>query len=428
MHWLKLKAGALQLTLFIVVVIALLLAAFILLVHTHKKFQVQTDFVIETVRNTDKGFDYAFQNRVPLNDTLQIQLTEEPNRIVKIHRGYWGVFEKITSVSQIKNKQFTKTALIGAKQIENIRTALYVQNNNKPLVVVGKTKIEGVAYIPKQGVKSGTISGQSYYGSQLIYGQTKTSSTLPKLASEIISQIKSLENQISEIPQSKFIKFEHSKSYKNSFNNPMQVVFSNNDINLNSIHLTGHILIQSKTKIVVEATSVLKDVVLIAPEIEINSNVKGYFQAIASKSIRAGSNVQLEYPSALVLNEKQHISQQEVTANNSALKTPAISVEENAVIKGLLMFIGEEKPNNYKVQVELKENAALYGELYCNQNTELKGTVYGTVFSNNFIANQSGSVYQNHIYNGSIIINKLPEEYVGLSFNDSKKGILKWLY
>ncbi len=427
MYWLKLKAGALQLTLFIVVVIALLLSAFILLVHTHKKFQVQTDFLIETVRNTDKGFDYAFQNRVPLNDTLQIQLTEEPNRIVKIHRGYWGVFEKITSVSQIKNKQFTKTALIGAKQIENIRTALYVQDNNKPLVVVGKTKIEGVAYIPKQGVKSGTISGQSYYGSQLIYGQTKTSSTLPKVASEIISQIKSLENQISEIPQSKFIKFDHSKSYKNSFNNPMQVVFSNNDINLNSIHLTGHILIQSKTRIVVEATSVLKDVVLIAPEIEINSNVKGYFQAIASKSIRVGSNVQLEYPSALVLNEKQ-LGYQQGAINNNHLETSSIYIEENAVIKGLVLFFGEEKPNNYKVQVELKENATLYGELYCNQNTELKGTVYGTVFSNNFIAYQFGSVYQNHIYNGNIIINKLPEEYVGLLFIDSKKGILKWLY
>lgn len=427
MYCLKLKAGALQLTLFIVVVIALLLSAFILLVHTHKKFQTQTNFVIETARNTDKGLDYVFQNRVPLNDTLQIQLTEEPNRTVKIYRDYWGVIERVTSVSQTKNKRFTKTALVGAKQNENNRTTLYVQDNNKPLVVVGNTKIEGVAYIPKQGVKSGTISGQSYYGSQLIYGQTRTSRTLPKVAPEIISQIKSLENQISEIPQSQFMDFEHGKSYKNSFNNPMQVMFSNNDINLNSIHLTGHILIQSKTRIVVEATSVLKDVVLIAPEIEIKSNVKGYFQAIASKNIRVASNVQLEYPSALVLNEKQ-LGYQQGTTNNNHLETPFIYIEENAVIKGLVLFLGEEKINNYKAQIELKENATLYGELYCNQNTELQGTVYGTVFTNNLIANQSGSVYQNHIYHGNIIINKLPEEYVGLSFNGSKKEILKWLY
>ncbi|MFV0571688.1 MAG: hypothetical protein ACK5M1_04545 [Xanthomarina gelatinilytica] len=427
MHWLKLKAGALQLTLFIAVVIALLLSAFILLVHTHKKFQVQTDFVIETARNTDKGFDYAFQNRVPLNDTLQIQLTEEPNRAVKIHRDYWGVFEKILSISQTKNKRFTKTALVGAKQSGDNRTALYVQDNNKPLVLVGNTKIEGIAYIPKQGVKSGTISGQSYYGSQLIYGQTKTSSTLPKVASEIISQIKSIENQISKTSQSQFMEFKDGKSYKNSFKKPVKVIFSNSNINLNSIQLTGHILVQSKTRIVVEATSVLKDVVLIAPEIEIKNNVKGYFQAIASKSIRVGSNVHLEYPSALVLNEKQ-LGYQQGAINNNHLETSFIYIEENAVIKGLVLFLGEEKTNNYKAQIELNENATLYGELYCNQNTELKGTVYGTVFTNNFIANQSGSVYQNHIYNGNIIINKLPEEYVGLSFNGSKKEILKWLY
>src|SRR5690606_976577 len=155
-------------------------------------------------------------------------------------------------------------------QSENNRTTLYIQDNNKPLVVVGNTKIEGVAYIPKQGVKSGTISGQSYYGSQLIYGQTRTSSTLPRIASEILSQIKSIEDQALKVSQDQFIELEHGKGYKNSFSEPVQVMYSNSDINLNSLQLTGHILIQSKTRIVVEASSVLKDVVLIAPEIEIN--------------------------------------------------------------------------------------------------------------------------------------------------------------
>jgi hypothetical protein len=68
------------------------------------------------------------------------------------------------------------------------------------------------------------------------------------------------------------------------------------------------------------------------------------------------------------------------------------------------------------------------GEVYCNQNTELKGAVIGSVFTNNFIANQFGSVYQNHLYHGQISIDQLPEAYVGLLFNNSKQGIAKWLY
>lgn len=426
MFWLKLKAGSLQLTLFIIVVIALLLTSFILLVHTHKQFQVKTDFIIETTRNCDKGIDYALQNSIHLNDTTTIALKDENFKTLKVHREYWGVFEKITAVSQIKNNRFQKTALIGAKQPKNNRKALYVQDNYKPLVLVGNTKIEGAAYLPNQGVKPGTISGQSYYGSQLIYGVTRVASNLPELFIETSTQINSIEHQISSFKQEQFFNTESGKTYENSFLNPTEVVFSNSTINVNAIQLTGNILVQSKLKIIVEASSILNDVILIAPEIEIQNNVKGRFQAIASKQISVGKSVELEYPSALVLNEKQALAKEQ--ESNKPIKQNRISIDDNSIIKGLVLYLGQEKSNNYKTQVELKEKSILIGELYCNQNTELKGTVYGTVYTNNFIANQFGSVYQNHIYNGTIIVSKLPQEYVGLPFNNSKKEILKWLY
>ncbi|WP_290698291.1 hypothetical protein [Lacinutrix sp.] len=423
---LKLRGGALQLTLFIIVVIALLLTSFILLVHTHKQFQVQTDFIIETTRNTNIGVDYALQNSISLNDTISIDLKDEDFKSIKVLRDYWGVFEKITVVSQIKNNQFKKTALIGAKQIENNRTALYTQNNNKPLVLVGNTKIEGVTYLPSQGVKSGTISRQSYYGSQLIYGQTKTASSLPKVLTETVNELKNIESKVGKVQSNQFLEIEIGKHYNNSFFKPTQLIFSNSTINLRGIELTGNILVQSKSKIVVYASSILKDVVLVAPEIEIQNNVKGNFQAIASKRINVGKSVKLQYPSVLVINEKEGLTKEQ--ESNKPIKQNRISIDDNSIIKGLVFYLGEKKSNNYKTQVELNEKAILIGELYCNQNTELKGTVYGTVYSNNFIANQFGSVYQNHIYNGTIIVNKLPKEYVGLPFNNSKKEILKWLY
>jgi len=426
MYLKKVKAGALQLTLFIAVVIALLLTAFILLVHTHKRFEVQTDFIIEVTKNTDKGFDYVLKNAVLLNDTTTIDLNDEDYKSLKVHRDFWGVFEKITAVSQIKNNRFQKTALIGYKQDGQSRTALYLQDNNKPLALVGNTKIDGTAYLPKQGVKPGIISGQPYYGSQLVYGSINTSSNLPKVFTETINQINSLENQILNIPQNQFLEIKPNKQYSNSFMDPMLVVFSNSDINFNSVRLTGNIMVQSKTKISVDASSALKDVVLIAPEIEIQNNVIGNFQAIASKKISVGKSVNLQYPSALVLNEKNKEIQLEPLDQD--LEQNTMVINDNSTIKGLVMYLGIEKPNNHKAQIELKEQAIVYGEIYNNQNTELKGTVYGTVYTNNFIANQFGSIYQNHIYNGTIIIDELPKEYAGLSFNNSKKEVLKWLY
>ena len=46
----KVKAGALQLTIFIVVVIAVLLFSFLIFVQTHKRFNVHSHFLVENHR------------------------------------------------------------------------------------------------------------------------------------------------------------------------------------------------------------------------------------------------------------------------------------------------------------------------------------------------------------------------------------------
>lgn len=424
MFWFKLKAGALQLTLFISVVIALLLTAFILLVQTHKRFHIQTDFIIESTKNTNKGINYALNTIVPLKDTISIELNDEDYKTLNVYREFWGIFEKVTTVSKIKNSIVKKTALIGGIQLEDNRTALYIQDNNKPLVLVGNTKIEGVAYLPKQGVKTGTISGHSYYGSQLIYGNTKISNTLPEIFAETNSQLNAINHFISKITQDQFLNLKQRQSFKNSFLNPVQVILSNELIRLIDVQLTGNIIVQSKSKIMVDASSSLKDVVLIAPEIEVKNNVIGSFQAIASKEIIIGNNVILNYPSALVLKEAEEVG----NAIDLIAIQNKIIIGEDSTIKGVVLYMGAPKTNNYNVQVELKERSKIIGEVYCNQNLELKGTVYGTVYTNSFIARQFGSIYQNHIYNGTISVNELTEKYVGLPFNNSKKGVLKWLY
>ncbi len=428
MVWLKLKAGALQLTLFIMVVIALLLASFVLLVHIHKRFNLQTDFVTETIYNADKGINYSLNNSFTLNDTLSINLNDEDYKTLKVHREFWGLFEKVTSTSTIKHKTFQKIALIGATQPKINRTVLYVEDNNKPLVLVGNTRIEGVTYLPKRGVKTGNISGNSYYGSKLIYGKTKTATKFPTLLTETNQHVKTIYNQVTTLNNKwQRIDLQFGKTYANSFSKSLQYVIDSNPIVLNNVQLVGHIIVKSKTKIVVEPSATLKDVILIAPEIEIKNNVKGTFQCIATRTISVGKNCKLNYPSALVLNEKKDVST--LSSTQTANKEHNIKIGESSTIKGVVVFQGQPKTNNYKPQVIIENNAKVIGEVYCNQNLELRGSVFGSVFTANFIANQFGSVYQNHVYNATINVNELSQEYVGLTFNNTKeKGVLKWLY
>ena len=422
----KLKAGALQLTLFIVVVIALLLASFLILVHTHQRFQVQTDFVIETVENTNKGINYALQNSVQLNDTLQLNLLGEDYKTLKIHKAYWGIFEKISAQSQIKNQAFQKVALIGASQPKLSRMALYVEDNNKPLVLVGNTTVKGLAFLPQRGVKSGNISGHSYYGSELIYGNTKTSTTLPELAAETLQQLERIsENKI--VGETQYIDLNQGDVFENSFMQPYQLVYSQNTIVLSNKTLTGHIIIQSQTEIIVENTSNLKDVVLMAPKISIKDNAKGAFQAFATESIDVGRHCYLDYPSALVVTIDGLDTETQPNPQSQELIRP-IHIQSDSLIKGVIVFTTNQTATTYEPHVVIEEKATVYGEVYCNANLELKGVMYGSVFTSNFIAKQFGSVYQNHLYNAKIIVDSLQQEFVGLTFKDSKKDIVKWLY
>lgn len=417
----KLKAGALQFTMFITVVIALLLAGFVILVHTHKLFRANTRFVMQTIGATDKGIQHMLSHDIKPSDT--ILLKDDDDRTLKVYSDQWGIFTILYSSSRIEHKTFKKMALVGASQPQTDRTALYLEDQNRPLVVVGNTRIQGDVYLPKQGVRTGNISGHSYYGTQLIYGKTRTSRKFPKPIKEVFGAFDNIKNKIDRVGQDQFLDLNKHRRFRNSFYAPVNIVYSPASIELKDVDLIGHIIIQSDTKITVDATANLRDVVLRAPEVEIKSHTKGTFQALATKSITVGSHCILEYPSALVLKEGNKVDKDN---NQIEEQTVTIKIEKGTQIKGVVAFKGETK--NYKPQVFIDENVEIIGEVYCDRNVELLGRVYGSLFTSGFVASQSGSVYQNHIYNGTIDVDELPQEYVGLLFEGSKKHIAKWLY
>ncbi len=423
MKRIKLKAGALQLVTLIGVLIALLLSAFILLLYIHKKFSVQTDFIVETVQQSHQGIAHVLYSKIPLNDTVFLE-RDTNDKVLKVFRAYWGVFEKVTTTASVKNKQFKKVALIGSSLLKKERTALYLQDNNKPLVLVGTTKINGTSYLPKQGVKPGNISGQSFYGQQLINGTIKSAYRLPKIAPELLDALTKINEAYLERSHNNFITTTLNETVSNSFYNQTKFIFSKSRIKLDNVELIGNIIVQSKTEIRVSASSKLKDVLLIAPKIIIEDEVTGNFQALATHEIIVGKKVTLDYPSALILKEQKN--PQEDKQHHE--KEHGILLDAHSSIKGLILYIGLDTPNNYKSQIKLEANSHVYGEVYCTQNLELKGNVYGSVFTNNFLTSANGTIYQNHILNGTILVDQLPQEYVGLAFDNSLKHVAQWLY
>jgi len=419
----KVRSGALQFTVFISVVIAFILAGAILLAYTHGFFMQQSKATISNIQLADSGIAILLKQASLDNDTISLNLPNSPeNQVVKMQLSRWGVFEKAYVVATNRHKRFTKCSLIGSSFKSALRPAVYLQETFNPLAVVGSTKIEGVAYLPEQGLRPGNISGNSYYGTELIYGTIKRSTVkLPELTYDYTQSLLYYLDEYKPKNSENYIALEGK--VENSFANEVKGYYSPDAIILNEVSLWGNLIIRSSSKVTVKKAAFLKDIIIVAPVVELEDGVTGNFQVIANKTIKVGKKCKLSYPSALVIIKKESIE-----TPSEDLFYNKIFIGENSIVGGSVCYLSDQIEKNYKVNILVSPNSFIRGEIYCEGNLELRGTVAGSVYTQQFITNESGTVFLNHLYNAQIISNNLPEVFGGILFKNEQKSIMKWLY
>lgn len=416
----KIQAGALQFVLFVGAVVAVLLMSFVLVSHTHNLFQKKTDIAIEVIRAADFALKKSFLARPEYGETTRISLANPHGIKSEVFRMQWGLLE----LRKIKAKktpfEFDKLAFVGYSQEK--RPALYLKDSDRPLVLAGNTKIQGTAYLPERGVKMGNIYGNSYYASQLIYGEEKQSQNkLPPLSKNLKKQLEQLTETIVS-PKGEIIRLNREMVLKNSFREQTKVI-QGEFIELDNATLKGNIIVQASRRILVKSTSQLNDVLLIAPSIEIENWTKGNFQAVATKTIWVGKGAELSYPSILAVKARV----QDSILHQSF--EPNIALDSYAQVRGMVLYEDTSEPNRFKPNIRIGEHAKVHGEVYCTKNVELKGSVYGSLTTSGFVALENGNIYQNHIYNGSIRSELLPIEYAGMTYqNREPNQVAKWVY
>lgn len=418
---LKLRSGALQFTVFISALIALLLSGLILYAYTFNYFKEQSKATVDIIQLSDSGINYTLTNEFG-TDTIQIKNLDNNDRKVKVQQSNWGIFNKITAIAYHRKKIFKKIALLGGYNDSEEVPTLYLQESYNPLTLVGNTKLQGNIFLPSQGVKAGYIAGQSYYGSQLLYGKSdKSSLTLPKINAQSIATVENYLNDFEHITSENKIEILNKKLH-NSFKQKTKYFISNDVIILNNVELIGNIIIKSNTKIIITKSTNLKDIIVIAPEIIIENSVNGTFQAIANKNILLGKNCKLNYPSALLLwdNSKKNVMDK---------LGDKIIIDQNSQINGIVCYFGgKQNVSNFNPRIVLEEQSRIKGQVFCQGSFELKGTVSGSAYTKEFVANQAGSSFVNHIYNGIIENTTIPQKYGGILFEGNTKIVAKWLY
>lgn len=425
----KIRAGALQFVLFIGAVVALLLMAFILLSFTHSHFDQKTDTYVAVIKSADFGLQATLKTPLPLHTATAVGNESGIPIDISVKRDFWGVFERRTVTASHGVLSYRKMALIGGKDAEEL-PALYVNDHQRPVILAGNAMITGTAFLPEQGLKMGNIHGNSYHRSSLLYGQQKKSdSVLPRLSRELEVQLEKLTHP-AYVPEGRVQRSIRQDGLRNSFDEPTAII-RDRLVRLGDVELSGNIIVSASYKIIVEADAYLQDVVLIAPEIEIQNWVKGSFQAIATESISVGKKCELYYPSALIVRKKPEATPSGNTPGAPRVNMkPAIYLDAYAKVRGMVVALDDSEAPQYAPQIKMDMESKVIGEVYCTKNLELKGRVNGAVATDGFIALEDGSVYQNHLYNGRINSGNLDGSYAGLLLQtrERNKKVMKWLY
>lgn len=403
----KIKAGALNYA----IVLSIIVAVFCLGLLTLNRLSLFQQAKYTRQLNLDNKTDNMFSQMRA--STLSQNVFEEDGYGLKTY-GYskvWGAYQLISVNSQDLNFYSKKTALIGAL---NKPLALWLKDQNKGLKICGNTLLQGTVYLPEKGIKTANIEGKHYERKKTVYGQfLKSEKQSHQIQADFVSAYSELFN--SDFSQDSLIDLPQ-KATIFSWTNKQATLFAAS-LNLSFDSLEGHLLIYCEDSIIVENTSFLKDCFLIAPVIKFKRGFTGTVHALSTDTILIEDSVCLNYPSSLTLLDG---------SKNST--NPIILLGGNSKIDGTVTHIQEGFRRSFKPNVLIDKNAKVRGHVFCMGNLELRGDVFGSVWTTRFVLNTRASVYENHLLDCSIMQDSLPQPFAGMFFKSySSTFPAKWL-
>ncbi|GGX27306.1 hypothetical protein GCM10007384_30830 [Aquimarina muelleri] len=305
----------------------------------------------------------------------------------------WGFYDVLTTKSIFKKDTIIQVALIGQKRNKDT-IALYLTDNNKALFMVEKAKITGDVFLPKAGIKAGYITASSYRKDNFLLGSKKNSRTkLPNMNTSVFTY------EPDEAVRVTFEDITSTSMYYNSYANKT-IVIEVDEITIRNKKLSGNIILESRDSIYIKKNNEFEDIIIKAPKVVFEKGFKGNVQVIAEDIVELEENVVLMYPSGIMMSEKRS-NEKEV-----------ILKKDSKILGAIVVY---DKDNNVDKKITIDEKAEVVGTVFCNGKVQLKGTVFGTVYTNNFYLKTEGSIYDNYIMNGIIDRKSLPDFFIGIS-------------
>jgi len=414
-----LKASALYIVIVIALVIGVICSLLIVVAYSYRA-EYQKKFRYDKLSsNLHSGINlllaspdssYLKQRRIDLFGTNADS--------VILQRKIWGIYDIGVVQAFVQRDTLYKTFSIASPIDSTKWAALYIADDDRPISVSGKTRIEGNAFLPKAGIQTAYVDNKAYEGDKrLVIGKKLFGAN--KLPSLDIVRLNGL-NRYFSITGNKLLNID---SLNQSFFKPTKIYdLGTAPYTFSNVLLKDNILLHSDTTITLDSTARMRNVLVFAKAIIVKEGFKGTCQLFASDSISVGKHCHFNYPSCLGI----------IRSNMNKLSAQAkISIGEGTTVTGTI-FTWERTPNQLKPIIRLSKRDTVVGQIYSHDAISFKDScvVHGSVFSNRFLYQNSFTLYENYLIGLQLNSNKLSPYYLSsglLPVSSKKKRILQWI-
>lgn len=353
----------------------------------------------------------------PYQQSTSLSLYGENMDSVTLRKEQWGAFDIVQSTSSYLGITKNHSALIGSYKYDSSSVALFVPEAGQSIALVGNVNISGVCKLPVSKFSQPSIEGRNFTGSTKASNLSVSSTKLPDLT----PRLKNLcyESAIKNIANDKMVPFEEWETDTISipfFNDTATTIFSSNPIVLDNKHVSGKVMIFSEKSITINRTTKLSDVICFAPYIQVTDGFEGKCQLYASDSICIEESCVFKYPSVIGIHNK--------TEEHAKLK-----FNKNSKLMGVAYLYSENSEKSNDI-LQIESGSTIFGQVYSNKYTEIKGTINGSLYTNKLIVRTPSAIYENTLMDATIDISKLSKNYVGIDIlnEGTSGGVIKWLY
>lgn len=374
--------------------------AFILLYQYNRQSVSRGEIISSLIHNVNSARVLILNHPDQFKEgIIYLDLFGEEKDSVEVKRTFWGLID-IWKVRSNQQNQFLEKIYLTGQRLGEDKTAIYLENNNKPLALCGRTIIKGNAKLSRQGVKRAYIEGQNFIGADLIQGAVSYSDDgLPPMDEKLKERLNSWKNGYGLGDKAQLLKSLYELRTHKGTPDSLLYLESDKKISLSGVNQAKWTIFKSAVSINLSSGTSLENCILIAPQINIGRGFKGTIQCFATGGIDVQKDVELNYPSGLCL-----LPQTSKTV---------LRIEEGAKIKGGVLISSESNLSQRDwSMLYLEKGSEVVGDVFVDGKIDIRGEVKGKVVTRMFYLRTPSSIYENHLLNVTIDREALSNEFV----------------